>query len=138
MSNKLIRSLLEKRLKDWAAARTPVIRIAYQDVPFTPNAGETYLQCFVLPAPTDSLDQQGVHRLYAGVWQVSVVKQKGSGLGTALSIEDELAALFPNNLKLSSGGFALFIRSPMGSGPAITDELNTLLPLSCDYRADTI
>jgi hypothetical protein len=84
------------------------------------------------------MDQQGVHRLYAGVWQVSVVKPKGNGLGAALGIEDELAALFPNILKLSSGGFAMFIRSPMGSGPVIPDELNTLLPISCDYRADTI
>lgn len=137
MSNKTIRSLLEGRLKTWAAARNPVLRIAYQDVPFSPTAGETYLACFVLPADTDSQDLAGDHRLYRGVWQVTIVKPKGKGLGAALSIEDELAALFPNNLQLTSGSFDLFIRSPMGSGPALVDDLNTRVPVSCQYRADT-
>lgn len=137
MSNKRIRSLLEKRLKDWAAARSPVLRVAYQDVPFEPQSGETYLRCFVLPATTGSEDLEGVHRRYEGVWQVSVVKPKNGGLGAALGIEDELAALFPNNLKLSASGFDLYIRSPMSSATAITDDLNTTLPISCRYRADT-
>lgn len=136
MSNKLIRSLLEARLNTWAKARNPVIRVAFQDVPFTPNAGETYLQCFVLPATTDSQTLDGAHRLYRGVWQVTIVKPKGNGLGAALGIEDELAALFPNDLPLTSGAFTVYIRSPMGSGPALTDELNTRIPVSCQYRAD--
>nr|WP_286948257.1 phage tail terminator-like protein [Pseudomonas sp. UBA6718] len=138
MSNKLIRQLFENRLKTWAAARSPALRIAYQDAPFTPVAGETYLECFVLPADTDSQDFAGEHRLYRGVWQITIVKPKGNGLGAALGIEDELAALFPNSLMLSSGSFDLFIRSPMGAGPALVDELNTRIPVSCQYRADTI
>ena len=137
MSNKLIRNLLENRLKTWAAARTPAIRVAYQDAPFTPNPGETYLECFHLPATTDSQDLAGTHKLYQGIWQVTIVKPKGKGLPAALAIEDELAALYPNNLKLTSGSFDLFIRSPMGSGPALTDELNARVPVSCQYRADT-
>lgn len=137
MSNKTIRSLLENRLKTWAAARSPALRIAYQDAPFTPAAGETYLECFVLPADTDSQDFAGEHRLYRGVWQVTIVKPKGKGLPAALAIEDELAALFPLNLQLTSGSFDLFIRSPMGSGPALADELNSRVPVSCQYRADT-
>jgi hypothetical protein len=136
VSNKLIRSLLEARLNTWAKARNPVIRVAFQDVPFTPNAGETYLQCFVLPATTDSQMLEGGDRLYRGVWQVTIVKPKGNGLGAALGIEDELVALFPNDLPLTSGAFTVYIRSPMGSGPALTDELNTRIPVSCQYRAD--
>lgn len=137
MSNKLIRSLLEARLNTWAKARNPVIRVAFQDVPFTPNAGETYLESFVLPATTDSQTLEGTDKLFRGVWQVNVVKPKGTGLGSSLGIEDELAALFPNNLKLSSGSFNLYIRSPMGSFPALADDVNSKVPVSCQYRADT-
>ncbi|WP_236233691.1 DUF4128 domain-containing protein [Pseudomonas tohonis] len=137
MSNKRIRSLLESRLKTWAAARSPALRIAYQNVPFTPSSGETYLRCFVLPATTGSDTLEGEHKRYEGVWQVNIVKPLSGGLGDALGIEDELATLFPNNLLLSSSGFDLYIRTPMGSGSPITDELNATIPVSCRYRADT-
>lgn len=138
MSNKLIRQLLESRLNTWAKARTPVLRVAFQDVAFEPQAGETYLSCFMLPADTDSEDLQGVHKVYRGTWQVSIVKPRGGGLATASGIEDELVALFPNNLKLTSGAFSVFVRTPLSAAPPIIDTPNTTLPLSCSYRADTI
>lgn len=50
MSHKIIRSLLEARLKAWAAARTPALRIAYQNVAFTPSNNEIYLRAFLIPA----------------------------------------------------------------------------------------
>lgn len=137
MSNKRIRSLLEGRLKTWAAARSTPIRVAYQNVQFTPNSGETYLRCFVLPATTGSDTLEGEHRRYEGVWQVNIVKPLDGGLGSALGIEDELATLFPINLQLTSSGFELYIRTPMGSGSPIFDDLNVTLPVSCRYRADT-
>lgn len=137
MSNKLIRNLFEKRIKDWAAARSPVIRVAYQDAPFTPNSGETYLECFLLPATTDSQDLAGEHKLYQGVWQVTIVKPAGTGLVAAGGIEDELAALFPNNLQLTSGAFSVFVRSPMSAAPAQVGTPYTRVPVSCQYRADT-
>ncbi|RJG10915.1 hypothetical protein D3879_14640 [Pseudomonas cavernicola] len=138
MSNKLIRQLFETRLKNWAAARNPVLRVAYQDVAFIPLTSETYLRCFLLPANTSSDDLQGVHKAYRGVWQVSIVKPAGGGLVAAGGIEDELAALFPNNLELVSGAFKAYVRTPMSAATAIVEPLNTTIPVSCSYRADTI
>lgn len=138
MSDKIIRQLLESRLATWAAARSPALRIAYQDVAFTPNSNETYLRCFVLPGDTGSEDLQGVHEEFVGIWQVTIVKPAGGGLGSALTIENELRALFPNNQQMTSGTFKLFTRSPMSAGPALTEDTNTLVPVSCRYRADTI
>lgn len=138
MSNKLIRNLFENRLKAWAAARSPVIRVEYQDVAFTPNTGETYLRCFLLPATTDSQDLQGTHKLYRGTWQVSIVKPAGGGLVAAGGIEDELVALFPTNLVLTSGAFKVSVRTPMSAATALVDTPNTTIPVSCSYRADTI
>jgi len=136
LSTKIIRQLFETRLATWAAARVPALRVNFEDVEFTPNPGETYLRCFVLPARTGSDDLQGIHRLYTGVWQVSIIKPSNSGLGTAYGIVDELETQFPQNLQLTSGSFMVAIRSPMGPGPAIQDSNTTTIPVSCVYRAD--
>lgn len=138
MSNKLIRAAFEKRLKAWAAARSPALRVAYQDVEFTQNAGETYLSCFLLPATTASDDLAGVHRVYRGTWQVSIVGPAGGGLVAEGGIEEELAALFPVNQKITNGAIDVFVLTPMSAAPAIVGTPNTTVPVSCAYRADTI
>lgn len=138
MSQKTIRSLYEGRLKAWAAARSPALRIAYQNVAFTPPAdGSTYLRCFLLPADSDSQDLEGIHEAFLGVFQVSIVSKAGVGAGEAGGIADELRALFPNNLPLSKSGFTVFVRTPASQGPAIQETDFVSIPVSFEYRADT-
>lgn len=137
MTTKIIRTLFETRLKTWAAARSPALRVAYEDMSFTPNANETYLRCFTLPARTDSGDLAGSHRLYTGIWQVNIIKPANGGIGAASGIAEELATLFPMNLELTSGSFMVAVRQPMGPGPLIVDATTSTMPVSCSYRADT-
>lgn len=137
MSHKIIRSMLEARLKAWAAARTPVLRIAYQNVPFTPNNGETYLRAFLMPAGTDSNDLAGAHRLYTGVFQVTIVTPTGNGPSGAETIADELAALYPLNDRLVSDAITALIMTPVEPGPELTEDTAFALPASFQYRADT-
>ena len=135
MSTKLIRSLYEQRLAMWAAARS--LPVAWQNVPFTPPASGIYLRAFLLPATTDSLDIEGAHRLYTGVFQVSTVAQSGQGSGAAEQIAADLAELFPLNLRLTSGSFIVQILSPCSRGPAVQDGSSYMIPVSFRYRADT-
>lgn len=135
MSNKLIRTLYEQRLAAWAA--TKPLPVAWQNVPFTAPAG-TYLEAFLLPADTDSLDVAGDHRVYTGVFQVSIVAPKGQGSEPAETLGEEIAALFPNNLLLSSGTFAVQSISPCSIGPAIQGGTHYTVPAWFRYRADTI
>lgn len=137
MSTKLIRSLFESRLKAWADARSPALKIAFQNVPFTPPA-ETYLRAFVLPAKTGSEDLEGTHRLYRGLLQVSIVLPAGMGTGAAGGIVSEIDALFPLNLRLTSGSFSVFIRSPMSDAAGIQEPDRWVVPVTAQYRADTI
>lgn len=137
MSHKIIRSMLEARLKAWAAARTPVLRIAYQNVPFTPNNGETYLRAFLMPAGTDSNDLAGAHRLYTGVFQVTIVTPTGNGPSGTETIADELAALYPLNDRLVRDGITALIMTPVEPGPELTEDTAFALPVSFQYRADT-
>lgn len=138
MSDRIIRSLFDGRLKAWAGARIPPLPIAYEDVAFTPPAdGSPYLRSFLLPANTTSEDLEGKHTAYRGVYQVSVVTKAGEGRGAASLIADELAALFPNNLDMAKASFTVYTRSPMSTAPAQQGDTTTTLPLSFAYRADT-
>lgn len=137
MSHKIIRSLLESRLKAWAAARTPALRIAYQNVPFTPNSGETYLRAFLLPAGTDSNDLAGAHRLYTGAFQITIVTPTGNGPSGAEAIADELAALYPLNDRLVRNSLTALIMTPVEPGPEQTEDTAFALPVSFQYRSDT-
>ena len=138
MSDRLIRSAFEGRLKAWATARVPALPISYEDVAFTaPADGSAYLRAFLLPANTDSQDLEGKHTTYRGVFQVSVVTKAGSGRGPASLIAEEIAALFPNNLELVKSGISVFVRSTMSTAAAQQGDTTSSLPLSLQYRADT-
>jgi hypothetical protein len=134
LSTKLIRSLYEQHLAAWAAARS--LPVAWQNVPFTPPTSGLYLRAFLLPATTDSLDLEGAHRLYTGVFQVSIVAPSGQGSGAAEQLAADLATEFPLNLRLSSGGFTVLTISPCSQGPAIQDSSSYVIPVSFRYRAD--
>lgn len=138
MSTKLVRVILESRLATWAAARSPALRVAYENAPFTPTTGETYLRANMLPAPTQSDDLLGTHRGYLGVFQVSVVRPINVGPGLALDIAAELDTLFPVNGRYTSGAVTVQVISPPSAAPAFQAENEYIVPVSFQYRADTI
>ena len=137
MSHLKVRNLLETRLADWSAERTYSLPIAWQNTPLNlPQA--TYLRAFVLPADTGSDDLEGVHRSYIGIFQITIVISDGLGAGVAEAIADELAALFPNNLRLTLNGFTVQIIRPLAIGIAQQEPESYALPVSLSYRADTV
>lgn len=137
MSDVIIRSLYEGRLKTWADARLPKLTIAFEDVVYTPPAdGSPYLKAYLLPGNTDSEDLAGAHKSYRGIFQVSVVTKAGAGRGPAGQIAEELATLFPNNLALTKTGFTVYVRTPTSNAPAISSDTTSALPVSFEYRAD--
>jgi hypothetical protein len=137
MSHKLIRQIYEARLAAWAAARVPVLRIAYQGVAFTPAAGETYLAAYTLPAGTSSATLAGDHKAYAGLFQVNVVTPAGSGTGKVEGIVDELSALFPLYAPLTKNGLSVTVMTPVEQGPGIDADSNLTVSASFRYRSDT-
>lgn len=136
MSNKLCRQAIETRLNTWNAGRAKPYAIAWENAPFSPPS-ETYLRCHMLPAQTDSKDLAGNHRCYRGVYQISIYAPINQGSGGAEAIADGLAALFPNNLRLSAGGLSLQVISPV-SAKSAQDEGRYVLHCYFQYRADAI
>lgn len=129
MSEPQIRALLESRLAPWAAARS--LPVAWQNVAFTPQAGQTYLRAFVLASETESRDLAGAHRGYRGIWQVNIVAPTGGGAGAGEALAAELADLYPMNLRLGD----LQIVSAMSVREVPSDEF--VLACWCRYRMDT-
>lgn len=136
MSNKLCRQAIEARLSAWAAARSPALPVAWENVAFDPVA--IYLRGFLLPAQTASADLAGKHREFHGIYQVSVVCPINQGPGIAEGIAAEIAALFPLNLRLAVTGLTVQINAPASAAQGGTDGNYYIVPVSFGYRADTL
>lgn len=137
MSQKKVRAIYEGRLATWAAGRSPALRVAYENVPFTPTTGETYLRAHQIPAATRSPDLAGTLRTWLGIMQVDIVTPINSGSGAAYGIADELGALFVLNARLTASGLTVQQVEPVSIGPAQQDESTFYVPASFTYRADT-
>ena len=137
MSNALCRQAIETQLSAWAAARSPALPVAWENVEF-PSPPATYLRAFLLPAKTTGIDLAGVGRTYIGIYQVSVITPVDIGPGTAEGIASEIAALFPLNLRLAVSGMTLQVISPVTCAQGAQDGFSYIVPVSFGYRADTI
>jgi hypothetical protein len=134
MSQPLIRSLFESRLKPWAASKS--LPVAWQNAAFVTPAG-TFIEAFLLPSTTISLDIAKSHRAYTGTFQISIVASVGTGMGAIEALAGEVASLFPAGLRLTSSSFAVQIASPASIAAAIQASDYITLPVSFGYRADT-
>ncbi|BBP60360.1 phage tail terminator-like protein [Pseudomonas sp. St316] len=137
MSHNIIAAAFESRLLAWAKARTKPLKVVVENETYTPASGETYLRAFTLPGDTASNTLGGDHRLYTGVFQVNIVAPSGKYRTEASSIVDELAVLFPLNLRIPRGGLVALVMTPVAPGPGIPDGSTFTVAASFQYRADT-
>jgi hypothetical protein len=138
VSNHLCRAAIETRLSTWAQDRPVPLRIAYENVEFKPTNGEVYLRVFLLPATTGSSDLEGSMRTFSGVYQMNVVTPINGGPGVAESIAAEIEALFPLNLRIPSGDLVVQVVSPVTAAKGGQDDVSFVVPVSFQYRADTV
>lgn len=138
MSQKKVRAIYEGRLATWAAAQSPALRVQYENVPFVPIDGETYIRAFQFPAETGSETLDGAHRAYTGVFQASIVAPINVGSGAANTLADSLAAYFVHDARLTSAGFTVQQVSPASVAAALQGPGTYILPVSWRYRADTV
>jgi len=137
MSHKICRSLFQARLAAWAAARTPALRVAYENVEFSPNPDELYLKAYNLAAGTDSETLTADHKRYTGLFQVTIVGSSAKGSGAVEGVVDELAALFPLYLRMTGNGLTALVLTPVDQGPGIPNDNTYSVAASFQYRADT-
>lgn len=137
MSHAIIASIYEAKLIAWNAARSDKLKIVFENTAYTPAAGETYLRAFTIPGETASNTLGGDHRLYTGVFQVSIIAPAGTGKTKTTPIVVELTALFPLYARDTKSSVTAVTMSPVDPGPGITGDSTYTVPVSFLYRADT-
>ena len=137
MSHNTIASIYEARLMAWAKALPTPLKVVVENEAFTPVDGATYLKAFTLPGDTASSTLAGDHKLYTGVFQVSIVTPSGKYRGAAGTLADQIAALFPLYERNTKGALTVVTMTPVDQGPGIPDDTAYTVPVSFAYRADT-
>ncbi|OPA88705.1 hypothetical protein BFW86_16820 [Pseudomonas fluorescens] len=137
MSHAIIASIYEAKLIAWNAARPEKLKIVFENTAYAPAEGETYLRAFTIPGDTASNTLGGDHRLYTGVFQVSIIAPAGTGKAKTNPITTELVDLFPLYARDTKGAVTVVTMSPVDPGPGITGDSTYTVPVSFLYRADT-
>ncbi|WP_308907607.1 phage tail terminator-like protein [Pseudomonas canadensis] len=137
MSHAIIASIYEARLIAWNVARPEKLKIVFENTAYTPAAGETYLRAFTIPGNTASNTLGGDHRLFTGVFQVSIIAPAGAGKAKTNPIAAELIDLFPLYTRDTKSAVTIVTISPVDQGPGITGDSTYTVPISFLYRADT-
>jgi len=136
--NHQIVAALQVRLKAFAAAQSPVLRIAYALTPFTPTATEIYLADHHLPATPFNPDISIRRTRFLGIYQVDVNAPGTANPVTLRLLADAVAAHFPRNLVLQGSAVVVRIEAVSAVGPAIPGTDRTKIPVSIRYRADRV
>lgn len=137
MSHAIIASIYEAKLIAWNAARSDKLKIVFENTAYSPAEGETYLRAFTIPGDTASNTLDGDHRLFTGVFQVSIIAPAGTGKIKTNPITTELVGLFPLYARDTKGAVTVVTMSPVDPGPGITGDSTYTAPVSFLYRADT-
>ena len=137
MSHAVIASIYEAKLIAWNAARLEKLKIVFENTAYTPATGETYLRAFTIPGDTASNTLGGDHRLFTGVFQVSIITPAGTGKAKTNPIAAELIDLFPLYARDTKGAVTVVTMSPVDPGPGITGDSAYTVSVSFLYRADT-
>lgn len=96
MSKTKVRRALEPLVSAWAAAQTPPVAIAWENVSFKPTAETPWLQVTLIPAETVSGSLSASE--HKGLLHINVFGPVGYGSGLTEQMAESIAALFPAGL----------------------------------------
>jgi hypothetical protein len=123
-----IMELLFGRLSAFVAS--PVLPIAWPNVSFEPPSDHRYLRAQFVPnlANRVLIDSDGPHQLL-GLLQVSVYWSKNEGEKAPRDIASAIAAHFPCDLKLRSGGLSVRITKRPDVADMLVEDASIQIPV---------
>lgn len=115
---------------------TPAMPIAWPNVVFTPPANQRYLRVQFVPniASRVLIDSDGEHQ-HLGLLQVSVYWTKGAGESDVRARAAAVAAHFPCDLKLRSGGVTVRITKRADVRDLIVEDAAVQIPVMVSFEA---
>lgn len=131
MSISVIRAALESRLKLWADAQNPVVKIAFQNVGFEKPA-TPFVECILIPNVAMNRDVAASGERHLGFFQINCWAPNGKGMGQAEALAQSVKALFPVVPKAGS----ISVESPPKIDKALLDTSGAwvIVPVLIQYR----
>lgn len=123
-----IMELLFGRLRDFTSS--PALRVAWPNAAFSPPADQRYLRVQFIPnvANRITIDSDGPHQ-HLGLLQVSVCWTKGKGEPAPREVAAAVAAHFPCDFKLASGGLVVRITKRPDVRDMIVEDARVQIPV---------
>nr|WP_295383550.1 DUF4128 domain-containing protein [Pseudoxanthomonas sp.] len=136
MTQPRIREALETRLNTWAAAQSPAVPVAWQNVAYTPTTGTRYVRASLLSGETQNPIYGALHRRLIGMLQVDIVAPTGTGMAASEALAESLCTEFKRGTTLTQDGLTVVMDFSPSIGPAMIEGGWVMLPVSIRYRAD--
>lgn len=114
----------------------PASAIAWPNVTFTLPASKRYLRVQFVPnvANRVTIDSDGPHQ-HLGLLQLSMYAKKNTGEETVRADAAAIAALFPADLKLYSGGTTVRITKRPDVRDLIVEDAEVQIPVMVSFEA---
>lgn len=115
-------------------------------VPIDPPANGDYLKTHLIPADTYDDSLSGDHRVYIGIYQVTIITKYGVGSLQSENIADAIQNVFELNRRfvdpadtnpIVENRFAVQVTSPVVVPEGRQQGVQWMLPIHFEYRADT-
>jgi len=140
MSHARVRNLFQTALNTYA--KNKGIRVAFDNVQFTPTTNETYLVSHLMPASTNSGTLSGDHKAFVGVYQITIVSPSGRATSKSDEISAELQQEFTVYKRYTESGslsdpLTVTVMSPLHTPEGKVQNGGWIVPCYFDYRADT-
>ena len=99
MTQRTIRSEVEAKVKAWAAAQSPAIPIAYENVTFTKPSptddNSRFIELYIIPATTVNQTVNAARKTLTGLIQFNIYTVAGVGTKKSEELAQALIDLFP-------------------------------------------
>lgn len=133
MSNSIIRSELESRLKTWADAQTPKIPIAFENVAFTKPTTGVFMEAFLLPNITLNPEVSANRKRLIGIFQINCWAKSGNGMKTVEQLAQNVIDLFP---VMPKSNVVSIEETPNAEKHLLDSTGWVVVPVTIKYRAE--
>ena len=94
MTQRALRKEIEDKAAAWAASKSPVIKIAYENVTFV-KPDSTFIELYIIPATTVNPTVAAKRATHYGMIQFNIYCKSGEGTKKSEDLAQELIDLFP-------------------------------------------
>ena len=133
MSHAMARAAIERKLFDWAKAKSPAIPTF-----FNVQKGEASNQIFIrgnlLPASARTECMQGDEITYIGLYQVTISCNANYSYAQTEPLISQIQSLFPVYSDIGIEGFNGMITDAVDQGPTIYEDSRYNVPVTIPYR----